>query len=388
MGNYGIIRSSYQVKLYTPLGVSLTDLEFLSLEYTLVVNDVGTLVVTVSADIPDSYLLPDGIIEVWRTSGNRAASLEGETVWFISKIENTVDDEGNETITITAESANRILKSRIVAYNKETAYTRKILVGDDMLKAIVNENMGSLAVDTNRRISSTSFAVLPNAGNAGTMPAIYKECARMVVLDVLKDVADIAYQNGYPLFFDMVAINPPLGITFFTYLNSRGPDQRYPSGQDPVILSKANGSIQAYKLTTDWGSECNVIYAGGDGEDAARVVGTAEDPYRSQRGPYSRKELWVDARGSSDSNTVYNYAYNALQLNRPRILLETSIANSDTLIYGVDWFFGSWLTAEVRQYSFDVRVNAVRVTVNENGDESVSATLRGEADTTGGSPYL
>jgi hypothetical protein len=327
--------------------------------------------VDLPADFPISYLQIDGWLEVWRRAAGGLNYLDTETVWFIRDVSRRLNERGERFITVIAYSAADLLKRRIVAYAAGSSQAEKTGAADNLMKAIVRENLGSLATDTSRSIS----AYLSVQADSGAGPSLSKAFSRRNVLTVLQELAQASLEAGTALFFDIVA--PEVGsLEFRTYTGQRGIDHSS-TGARRVTLSPAYGTLTEVVRRYDHASEQNYIYAGGQGEESSRAVATASDASRISLSPFNRCEGWVDARNTADSGLLSAEAQAALRAGRPRQEFSGKILNTGSVQYGREWAFGDRISAEFDGEVVDGRVDEINVRV-ENGQEEIQAGLRVE----------
>ena len=113
--------ADYQLRLHTPFGVALTLLEgFSSLDYTRIVNSVGSFV-TIIPEIYDQYLfsgtdiIRDNRIEVYRRIGEGSFYRDMETQWLTVKGNKILNERGERLTKITCVDLMQLLNRRIVA---------------------------------------------------------------------------------------------------------------------------------------------------------------------------------------------------------------------------------------------------------------------------------
>jgi hypothetical protein len=285
-----------------------------------------------------------------------------------------MDENGMKTITISAESANSLAHNYIVAYQnlKTLGYTTKYDEAGDMILAIANENLGSLATNTLRRITMT----IEGASAKGVL--MYKQFGWRYLDDVFKEICETSYQSGTPLYWDVISTNPPTGLEFRVYTYQRGRDRRVETNA-PLIVGPSQKSVTSFTVTQDYRGEANYIYVAGPGAEDDRPVTVSEDTARSRRGPYSHKEGFVDLRDANTLQTFTDEGNRALRAGSPRIVYTGKLASVPGAIYGLDWRFGDRLTAQDDEHvGYDCRVNAVHVTLSNNGEESIDAALRSD----------
>lgn len=361
----------YSIWLSTPAGVriKLIDL-FLRLEYVRVLNNVGVLKLALPFDFPLAYLQIDGRLEVWRHLPGGVKILDTETVWLIRDVSKRLAEDGRRYIEIIAYSAVELLRRRIVAYAAGSSQAGKTDPADDIMKAIVRENLGSLATDTARDLS----AWLTVQADAGAGASVTKLFSRRRVLAVLQELAQASAEAGTPLFFDIVA--PSVGsLEFRTFTGQRGIDHSA-SEAKPVVLSPASGTLTDVVRRFDYSSEENYIYTGGQGEEAVRTIVTASDSSRIALSPLNRCEGWVDARNTADSGLAAE-AQAGLRSGRPRQVFSGKIVNTEAVQYGREWGFGDRVSGEFDGEVVDALIDKVQVVV-ENGAEDIRAGLKVE----------
>src|SRR5262245_25697899 len=112
--------TTYSVYLDDPFGTRLADAsKFLTLSYTRVVNDIGSLTLVLPGNFPTQYIrIPDRRIEVWRALDSGREYLETGTIWLIKKVTQKLDRRGLQTIILEATTPLSILREpgRFVNY--------------------------------------------------------------------------------------------------------------------------------------------------------------------------------------------------------------------------------------------------------------------------------
>ena len=327
--------ADYQVTLLSPYGMPLALLEgFSLLDYVRVVNDVGSLVI-VLPEIYDQYLFSsedvarDNRIEVNRQIGSGLFKRDMDTQWLTSKGNKILNERGERLTKITCVDLMQLLSRRIVAYNSGAAQASKTDQADDIMKAIVRENFGSLATDTDRDWS----AYLSIEADFGLGQSISKAFSRRKVLPVLKELANASYQAGTYIAFDIVATSQT-AMLFRTFAGQRGIDRRHPSGIDPIILSPEFGNLANVDRGYDHSNEITYAYAGGQGEGASRLIRTSSDTTRIGQSPFGRIEGFADARTTGDPTQVQDEARSLVKQNVPRNTFSGKIVETPSTIYG------------------------------------------------------
>lgn len=367
----------YSVYLSNPFGVRLADAsDFIRLELPRVVNSWSTLTLTLPPSFDTRLLrVPDGRIEVWRRIPGAAREyLEGECVWLIRRVQYTRDAAGTVTLVVEADHPLSILREpgRFVDAYAGTAAASESGAADDVMKTIVKEQAGSSATDSNRDLS----ALISVAPNFSLGPTVTRSFAWRAVLNVLQDLAQDAAEQDTYVAFDIVSPTPDT-MQFRTYTGQRGVDHRFPGGQNPVILSPEFGNLAETTLDLDYRDEVTYAKVGGKGEESERKVQSAQDDTRIGLSPFGRRERFIDYTNTDTLNILAGVARAHVRAGRPRAIFSGKIINTRDTQYGVHWAFGDFVTAQDFGYSFDCRIDAVTITV-ENGEETIAADLRAE----------
>lgn len=367
--------ADYIVYLSDPLGNRLgIPVEFLRLDYTLSVNTVCSLSITLPHSFDMSLVQEDGRIEVWRSLDGASPYLEGEQIWLIRKPSRTLSTA--RVNTITAVSAADLLRRRIIAYNAGTSYTSKTATADNVMKALVRENLGTL-VDSNRdyttNINLSSYLTIQN--DVGLAPTIAIACTRDSLLSTLQKIANTSAQSGTYLAFDVVWNGSFLD--FRTYTQARGMDRRFPNGINPITLSVENGTLTEAEFTQDYTEEVTIAIAGGQGVGDARQISVAVDTTRRDASPFNAIEVFAQGNSTGDATTLGDIAEARVRQGRPRLILAGRIQETPAVRYGRDWNWGDYVTAQVDGTSLDTRIDAVTVTI-EGGKETIDARIRAD----------
>lgn len=366
------LSAHYEIWIDDPEGtrIALCD-QFEKLDYTRVVNGIGTCVLTVGQEFDHTLFRVDGIIEVWRQPPGGVLSLENS--FFIRLIERGMDTNDRIYTKVTAYDANDLLRRRIIAYYSGTAHTDKgPTEADDLMKEFVNENLGNMATDSNRDIETNlNFSIQADL-TAG--PNVSKAAAWRNLFDICSDIALATLALDNPIFFDIVAVTPN-SFEFRTFTDQRGQDRSWPDGTNPVILSAEFGNLRTPKVVRDYRDEVNFVYSGGQGQGAERAVVQWQDLERVGSSIWNRREAFQDARNCATTACLDTKAQDRLDDGRPVRTFTGEIINSPGTLYGLHWGFGDRLSAVFEGQWFEVYVNVVKVTKSGSGAENIQARL-------------
>lgn len=371
--------ATYELALQTPRGVTLAALGgpgtdtagVLRLEYVRAVNQIGAMTLTLPPSVPLSYLQRDGRILVYRSTPGATPRLDMDAVWLIVGVKRALSERGEQVTIVKAVDAVDLLRRRTVAYAAGSSQAAKTDEADDLIKAVVRENLSGSATDSLRRIDADLFVV---SGNTSQGVSISKAFSRRNVLTVCQEVADASTQAGTYLAFDVVWNGAAL--EFRTYAQWRGVDHRFPGGVNPIILSADTGSLTAVEYAIDYSSEVTAAYAGGQGEGTSRAIWRTIDTARAALSPFAWCEVFVDARDTADSNDLESEADAAVRGGRPRVLFSGTVnADAPGAMYGRDYGFGDVVTAQAFGVNVDCRLDAVQVALSAER-ETVGITAR------------
>lgn len=357
---------------YGNIKQNITD--WFTLEYAKNENDYGSMYLDLDPTVDPSVFKIDDKLEIMRTIGGGPPILELGTQWLVRLARRKTDERGQRITHILAYDLTQILDRRIVAYAAQTSYTNKTGPIDNIMKAIVRENFGSLATDANRNIS-TYFLVPSDISGA---PSITDTFARQKVLALLQTLAQKSTNDGTYLSFDVLKSSETT-FTFHIFLNARGTDRGTYSGYR-LTFSLENGNLNYASSSKDHTEEKNFIYAGGQGEEQNRVVKTAYNQDRINASPINRIEDWIDATSSPDPNSVQKEADSRLEEARPKIAINMHIQQSDECAYGLHYNFGDIVSVTYEGGTMDVHLDSLHVVCDGSGREDITMLARNLSD--------
>ncbi len=327
---------------------------------------IGVLETTLPLSFNSQFLVEDGRIGVWRSINGAPPYLDNGAIFMIRYV-----DYSSTSMFVRAYHATNLIDRRIIAYAAGSSYTTKAAAAaDNQIKTFVNENMLAGIVGADRDGVETYAdvsAYLTKQANLGLGASIAKSAARRNLLDVCTDLAQASTTAGIYLTFEVYA---PTESTFElrTYATQRGVDRRQGTGQ-PVILSQARGNLINAHLVIDYTEASNFIVAGGQGEETARLIGTAFDATRASVSPFGRIERFRDATNVASQAAVDDEADSQLRASRPLILFTGELVETPALTRGINFDLGDIVTAEnpTSGLQYDVRLDLIRETINASG---------------------
>jgi hypothetical protein len=373
--------TTYAIRIYDPFGNAMPDLpSFNDLEIAQAVGTVGSVTFEIPGDYPREYLQKDGLITVYRAPRNRPPYLIFNKIFFLRRRFRKVSG-GRRIWKITGYDPNYLLSSpsgqrgRIVAYDAESAQANQTDFADDMMKAIMRENVGSLATDTTRSLAT----YLDIQADSSSAPSIQKEFSNRVLVPALNEIALASTTAGTYLAWDIVCTQPPYNGTFKlefqTFINQRGQDHRE-SSADRVLIGTDFGNLDDAVIDDDWTEEENYIRAGGQDNGAVRIYQSDGDDAAIAESPFNRRETFINLSNVSDTATLQDEIDSALRAGVPRPYYSGTLIPNDQTMLDVDWGFGDYLTAQDDGRAFDARADAMVVSFNDKG-ESIKVYLNG-----------
>jgi len=360
----------YDIWLSSPEGYRLVALgNWFSLDYTVAVNAITTASVVVPfSEVLWAKLRRDLRLEIYR---NRL--LETETCWFLRRWERSTDGEGRDTITLIGERANSLLQRRIVEYHAGSPEAQKEGKIDDIMHMVFEENMGGSA-----RTSRGWSSFVTTGTSSSAAPRISKSFAKAPVFKLYTDLVEMSVKAGTKLYFDVVADATYPMLTFRTYIGKRGTDRSHQSTEaTAVFIGGGFKNIITPKLVYDYTGEVTCQYVGGQGEEENRILLSVEDDTRIIASPFNRIEAFSDGKNTGAIDELVPQAYADLNRNTPKVKFTGSILDRENSRYGVDWFFGDIVSVSYYGIAFRAQVNAVSVTVNDQG-ETINTVLEGD----------
>lgn len=369
---------AHEIWLARDNGTRLTILDRVErFEWTRAINNIGRCTITLPGDFDRSLLKIDNQIQIQRAP-SPTSILRLEDSYFIRRPIVTTNESGLTRIQVHGVSPIELLTRRIVAYAAGSAQANKTDFADDMMKAIVRENLGALAgVDgfgDSRSFDATYFGVAPDFGLG---PSLTKAFSRRNVLLILQDLAEAARTAGNEVFF---AVVPATATTFEfrTFTGQPGLDRRFPDGTNPIVFSLDRGNFELPFLEDDFEFESNYVYGGGQGEGVGREIQEVRDLVRINTSIWNRREAFRDARHESTAAGVLDEAESSLAKGRPKRRFTAIVLSSEGSRYGLDWDFGDRITVEYLGEQFDGLIRIVRVNVNNEGLETVEGRVEVE----------
>lgn len=267
---------------------------------------------------------------------------------------------------------NGLLERRIIAYYANSTASSKAGPADDVVKAIVRENMGALATDSARDLTAEGLSV---QGDLSRGPNIDKAFSWRQQATIIREIAEVAASLAQPLYYAIVPLGPA-SFEFRTWIDQPGLD-RSQSGPDPLLLGEAMDNMDNLELAADYTRMANVVYAAGQGEAADRDVVEVYDPNALASSPLARIELFADARQATSLSQIEDVGRAALLAAGERRTFGGTLLSGPGCAFGSDWHLGDRVTASFLGLEFDCLIGAVAVAIDSSG-ERITAQLEQE----------
>jgi hypothetical protein len=244
------------------------------------------------------------------------------------------ENDSGEYTQLGIYGLNELLTRRDVDYQAGgSSQTLKTGNADDVMKELVNENMGSGAVAA-RQYPSANWS---EATDVSAAPSDTFEFPHQNVFDVLQYIAESSAQDGTGLYFDVVWKNKD-AFEFRTFIDQLGADTT--TGIGGTKFADFRGNIANPRLSEKFSEEYNLVNAWGVGEPGDQDKAQEEDTERSGRSPWARREYSIQT-SIDDSTALASYAKAELRSGRPSLIFKCDLLdNHPTAVYGKDWKFG------------------------------------------------
>lgn len=381
----------------------------------------GTILIGFPYDDFASRVFPvfqvDRRIDIWRAPDDDfPIRREGTFFLRMPKIY-TRKTDNMRMISFTGRDPTDLLARRFIIQAAGTAQTYKTDQIDDMMKAIVREQMlfGSAldengAVDNTRAFPEQEFSVQADLALGPTYSLAF---ADRNVLDVLKELKESSFQlniNDFTLYrkiyFDIVPFDitglilaildedtgedildedglaildeesderSGQGLQFQTFADLRGQDRTM-----DLEFSVENNNLEEPYYTQNYLEEVNAVIVKGFGRGDSRVTVRVDDTERINASRWNRMEGYKDGSQEPDQAKLADLAYPELYSGRPAEDLSAVFLNvpegqnSPRSLYGVDWDLGDLVPVSYAGKQFNVEISIVYVAIDENGSETIT----------------
>lgn len=372
----------------------LTGIAFAS--YTRAVAGLGTLELGIPfrpfVERFNPYFKPDWRVEVWRSAAY-GTPMRCEDVYFLRKPNFYTRSEDNlDILVFYGRNGIDLLKRRFVVQKPGLTYTDKTDLFDDMMKAIVREQMlyGSAldedgVVDNTRAYPQGEFIVQSDSGAGSSTTRAF---AGRNVYEILKDLRNASIQLNASdatiprIYFDVVpnwmnANASPTGALqgweFRTYANLRGTDR-----STGIEFSVVNENLIAPEHSISHLDEVTSVFVTGNGRGESQLIENVENTLRVNSSRWNRIEKVVSASNESSVAGLQSVGYTELDNGKPKEVLNTTFVNNPggpttpRSLYGLDWDLGDQVRVSVAKKQFLAEISIVYVSVDSTGKETIT----------------
>jgi len=331
------------------------------------VNDIGELAFVIPYDgklIESFHKMQQ--LQLWRNG-----ALQFSTRYFLMNWVAFHNSSGERLLKAYAVDANWLLSSRIVAYPAASSQAKKTGKADNLMKAIVRENMGALAP------AERQIAALLVLADSGEGPTVSKGFSWRNVLTVLQELSEQSQTTATPVYFDIQSESMN-DLRFVTALHRLGENHGARSS-DPRLVGAQFGNLREASASWLMLDEVTSVYAGGQGEEADRLVVNEKNQQRINLfQPYNLIETFVDSRNDELESAVRADALAMLKESRPRVVVSGLLSETEGMRYDRDFRFGDTVAVEAFGVRLNCMIREVGLNVSASG-ERIDVKLEGAA---------
>lgn len=336
-----------------------------SLDITRLEGDIGKLTFT----LPYNSLFAASIEKMQELQVYRKGKQQFDTRYLIKDWREYTDAQGMRKVSVYAEDLNSLLWTRIIAYHASSPQADKTGAADDVMKAIVRENMGTLAT-ADRQIAG--LVVDPDFGDGRS---VKKAFAWQPVGSVLQGLSEMTRKDNVPVLFDLHGSTVGRA-QFSTYASFLGNDRRRATST-PLLIGEKYGNLAGSTAEHITSEEATAIYAGGQGQEDERIIKQAVDENRIIAAlPYGRIERFRDARNVEVEQSIEDQAKEALGEAVPYVRISGRLVETAGCRYDVDFRFGDIVDVEAYGQITACRIAAVGLSYS-GGAERIDVHLEG-----------
>ena len=367
-----VTQNGYRLQPYTLTGAPLAQIVgYTGLRVAYGERNPGVCIVQTNSERAAQDWPPFTMLEVYRTVEG-ITYLEGDRIWYLLDQEDYYDESGQRGQRLYFYDMNTILAHRYVLYAAGSEQADKTDQCDDMLKEIIRDNLGRDVT-----VAAREVAGLLVAANLSACASVSKAFAWRNCLEVMREICQQSLEDTTtPLYLTWDFVRDGIGTqTFHTYTGQRGTNRGQTSGQR-LGLTWENGGLKSPSLIYARYGSANHVTAGGQGEEALRYTKTV-DATPAATG-ITRLETFVDARNCVDNTDVDSEALAEFAARQPRYKFTAQLGETTNRRYGYDVHYGDLVSVSFGGYDFDAHLDAVSITLDGDGNETLSIGLRNE----------
>lgn len=359
------MQATYEFWLTSDKGLRLAQLtNILDFTGTRVTNGIARFSAVLPGNFDDALLKPDCMLQVWRSTQNKALKLY--RVYILRKW--IFEQQGDvERITLAGPDVCDLLRRRVVAGFLGSTSAKKTGKADNLMKAYVRDSLSN----SNPPTPTSGTRLWPNLTvepDTSQGPDVVRDLPFHKLLTtsnngVLAVLAKASKEAGSEVYFDIepsVLTSDTISFIFRTKVGQPGIDV-----SDSVVFDVDNGNLLQPKLEIDHSEEENYIYAVGLGEGNTRKVVQVYDVGRYSTSIWGRCEGYADAQESTAA-ALGDAGRTVLADGRPKIRFSAIPSDTEGTKFGVHWDYGYKVKAKYRGFAMDCIIRTVTLNVTAN----------------------
>jgi len=359
--------AEYQVVLYSPSGIKQAQItNFYDLTYTNRRNSVGICQFELDYDIPLATSITDRwFVEVYRRNAVQGVDWYCDFYGIVRSVEKKLES-GRMRVAVKAYSLLHLLEWRIIAYCADTEGQSRFssCPSDKIMKDLVRYNATASATTAEGRardgeIRTASITIQP--GNTSGSIVSWSG-AWEILLPNLQQLADVGGGD-----FDLIK-TASTTYDFRFYANQRGVDR-----SESFQFSSTYDNMSNVSFLLDRSDEKTVAIVGGRGQSASRSVLVLTG---SSYGASNDIEVFVNATGGCTITYYIDTACAELVDRKAGYKLSFTPVQTSNTYYGLNYTWGDKVKATFEGTSVCMLVDAVTVSVDQDGSEGIEVELK------------
>lgn len=324
--------------------------------------------------------LPDRRVSVWRSPA-QDIPMRRERTYLLREERIYTREDGMDIVVFYGRDGLDLLNRRFVIQVAGSAYATKTATIDNMMKAIVREQMlygsalnSSGVADNTRAWPLGEFTV---DADVSLGPSVTKTFQDRNVLDVIKELKDQSFSlnetaGSSKIYFDVVesqiAGTNRFGWAFRTYADLRGSDR-----SNGVEFSIENENLRTPAYSKNHMDEVNSVFV-----KNGTLVSNVTDSDRIATSHWNRSEAVRFGYFESTAAGLTSIGNSELGKGIPVEDIEAEFMNTPgderapRSLYGIDWDLGDKLPVNYAGMQFDSEVKIVYVAVDDAGKETIT----------------
>lgn len=366
---------AYQVRIYDTSGTIQAvmglenDVRSLVIEHR--VNYVSTLTLGLyGLSSVVQYFIKDAIVVIMRRVPEANIDWYPEFVGFHRTPQKQITSANNRIFTSYCRSLLDLIRRSSIRYYADTVGSAKgPAAADNVIKAYVRENAGSLATVANGRVVAHVYTGLAVAADTSAAASYEGAHAWENLLDAVRTIGEPAKVD-----FNVVwgGIGSPATFTFQTYYPQLGTDRRAGTAA-PMIFAPNLANMVEPSHTIQTTEEVSSALVLGPGEGPLRDT-TLRLSTHINDSPWNLIEQDINASGEDRTVALNAIGDELLYNKRPALSFSFRTLQTAQSAYGKHYFLGDLVTGTFDDVSADVKIRAVTLRL-EGANEIIGLEL-------------